>query len=195
MSKLLNWLLSITFHKNIDFSSGYWITDIMKWILGTTELNFLLNSMFSWPFCLGSTESTQWGRLCCPHFTPHLFPLVRHARSYGIFTKLKVPEKLYLFVFFCTVCHIKKLNIKKAVQHCSFLRTVLNLVSNVWQDKLVSRGVLNFPGCQLECLAETFGTRLSWLKNLFCYQPLKSAKAQIILSSQKNRTNEYPKTF
>lgn len=98
-SKLLNWLLSITFHNNIDFSSGYWITDIIKWILGTAELNFFfLNSMFSWPFCLGSTESTQWGRLCCPHFTPHLFPLVRRARSYEIFTKLKVPEKLYLFV-------------------------------------------------------------------------------------------------
>lgn len=97
-SKLLNWLLSITFHNNIDFSSGYWITDIIKWFLVTAELNFLLNSMFSWPFCLGSTESARWGRLCCPHFTPHLFPLVQDARSYEIFTKLKVTEKLYLFV-------------------------------------------------------------------------------------------------
>lgn len=135
-SKLLNWLLSITFHNNIDFSSGYWITDVIKGNLGTAELNFLLNSMFSWPFCLGSTESTQWGRLCCPHFTPHLFPLVRHARSYEIFTKLKVPEKRYLFVLFCAVCHIKELDIKKTVQHCSFVWAVLNLVSNVWQDKL-----------------------------------------------------------
>lgn len=129
-SKLLNWLLSITFHNNIGFSSGYWITDIIKWILGTAELNFLLNLMFSWPFPgqSFSTESTQWGRLCCPHFTPHLFPLVRHARSQKSF--------ICLFVLFCTVCQIKELNIKKTVQHCSFVRTVLNLVSNVWQDEL-----------------------------------------------------------